>query len=150
VKKMANIDFILKKAPLHISIPIALHIIILSGILYISRWEACISFAKKVNDTLPILTIAVTAISFYLILLLFYILLCLKIRKNLRPKFGVLWDRNKEPYCPIHEKPLSRHKVGMNDKIVAGLNCPECKQSFQIITDSGERLTLEEAKNKFN
>jgi len=68
--------------------------------------------------------------------------------KNLRPKFGVLWDKNKETYCPIHEKPLSGHKVKMNGKIVAGLDCHKCNQSFHLITDGGETLTLEEAKKQ--
>jgi hypothetical protein len=146
---MKIIDFIYKHAPLHISIPLALHITILSGILYISRQEAWVSVAKKVHDALPILTIAATAISLYLVLLASYILLCLRIRKNLRLKFGILWDKDKEPYCPVHEKPLSRHKVKMDGKIVAGLDCRKCnKESFHIITDEGETLTLEEAKKQ--
>jgi len=141
-------DFIYEHAPLHISIPLALHITILSGILYISRQEAWVAVVKKVNDVLPILTIEATA-SLYLVLLTSYILLCLKIRKNLRPKFGVLWDKNKEPYCPIHEKSLSRHRTKRNGKTVAGLNCPKCNnQSFPMITDDGETLTLEEAKKQ--
>jgi hypothetical protein len=140
-------DFIYKLAPSRISIPIILHIIIFSGIIYISKQESWVSVAKNFNDALPILT-TVTVTSFYLIILVSYIFLCLKFQKKLKPKFGILWDIKKEPYCPIHEKPLTRHKVGMNDKVVAGLNCPECKQSFQIIRDNGERLTLEEAKKQ--
>lgn len=104
---------------------------------------------RKPYEKIPILTIGATATLLYLVLLASYILLCLKIRKNLTPKFGILWDKNKEPYCPIHEKPLSRHKVKMNGKIVAGLDCRKCnKESFHIITDEGETLTLEEAKKQ--
>jgi hypothetical protein len=61
----------------------------------------------------------------WLILLLAYVIY-LKIKHKLALKFGVLWNRNKEPYCPIHEKPLSRHKTKRGGKVVVGLDCRKC------------------------
>jgi len=141
------ISIINKFLPPRLAIPLILHIAVLSGILYISNHEGWVSFSGKVYGLLPVLTIAITAIILYLILLTSYIILSLKIRKNLRPKFGILWDKDKEPYCPIHEKPLSRHKVKMSGKITTGLDCRKCNKSFHII-DDGRTLPLEEARNQ--
>jgi hypothetical protein len=144
---MKNItDFIYKHFPPHISIPLILHIIILSGILYISRQEFWVLTSKKLYGSLPILTIAATATLLYLLLLASYILLCFKIRKKLNPKFGVSWDQEQEPYCPIHEKPLARHKTKINDNTVTGLDCVKCKHTYPLMTDEGKRITLPEAK----
>jgi len=144
------IKLIRKYLPPHISVPLILHIIILIGILQIGNLQDLVTAdLRQPYEKIPILTIGATATLLYLVLLASYILLCLKIRKNLTLKFGILWDKNKEPYCPIHEKPLSRHKVKINGKIVAGLDCRKCnKESFHIITDEGETLTLEEAKRQ--
>ena len=141
-------DFISKYLPRHISIPLVLHILILSGIKVMWAKEEFVNFLRKSSESLPLLAIAITLSSFYLVLLASYIFLCFKIRNNLKTKFGVLWDKNKQPYCPIHEKPLSRHKVRSHGKIVTGLGCPECSKHFHLMTDEGKRLTLEDAKKK--
>lgn len=141
------IDLINKYLPPHISIPLILHIVILSGILYIGNLEPLEHFdSQKLYEKIPILTITATAILLYLVLLASYVFLCLKIRKNLKPRFGALWDKNKEPYCPTHEKPLTRHKVKLGGKIESGLDCTKCNKTIQLINDEGKRLTLSEAK----
>ena len=141
------IDIINKHLPPRISIPLILHIVVLTGLLYISPQKGWESFSKKACELLPMLTISTTATILYLILVASYILLCLNIRKTLKPRFGILWDKDKEPYCPIHEKPLSRHKLKKNGKTVTGLECRKCTTSFHAI-DNGEILTLEEAQKK--
>jgi len=140
-------DIINKFSPPRITIPLILHIVILSGILQIGNLEKLVpTNLQPLNAKIPMLTIATTAILLYLMLLASYILLCFKIRKNLKPKFGVLWDKNNEPYCPIHEKSLTRHTVQLNGKIEAGLDCTKCNKSVPLITDEGKRITLTEAK----
>jgi len=68
-------------------------------------------------------------------------------RKKLSPNFGVVWDKNNEPYCPIHEKPFARHKTKINENMVTGLDCAKCNnKSYPLITDEGKRITLVEAK----
>ena len=70
----------------------------------------------------------------------------IKNKIKLRPKFGVLWDRNKEPYCPICENPLARYKVRLSGKTETGFNCANCDKRFSLITDEGKRITVIEAK----
>ena len=132
--------------PPRISIPTVLHIVVLSGVQYISSQDYWVSISGTLNGALPVTTIATMAMSLYLVLLASYVFLCMKMRKNFRPRFGLLWDKDKEPYCPIHEKPLTRHKVQINGKIEAGLHCIKCNKSIPPITDTGARLTLSEAK----
>lgn len=75
----------------------------------------------------------------------FVIYFHLKIK--LIPKFGVLWDKKHgEPYCPVHEKPLARHKTKIGDDPATGLDCRKCNESYPLMTDEGKRLTLPEAK----
>ena len=120
------IDLINKYLPPYISIPLILHIIVLIGMMFLwCRETLAIPKILTLCRKIPILTIVSTAILLYLILLASYVFLCFKIRKNLKPRFGVLWDENKEPYCPTHEKPLTRHKVKLGGKIESGLGvCP--------------------------
>ncbi len=141
------IDLINKYLPPYISIPLILHIIVLSGMMFLwCRETLAIPKILTLCGKIPILTIVSTAILLYLILLASYVFLCFKIRKNLKPRFGVLWDENKEPYCPTHEKLLTRHKVKLGGKIESGLDCIKCNKTIPIITDEGKRLSLSEAK----
>jgi hypothetical protein len=140
------INIINKYLPPYISIPLILHIVVLSGMLYISHQNYWVSFSKKVNGSLPILTVATTTIIIYLILLVSYILLCFKIRKKLITRLGVLWNQDDEPHCPIHEKPLARHETKINESRATGLDCAKCNKTYQLISDEGKKLTLPEAK----
>ena len=144
---MNTIIYLIRKyLPPHISIPLILHIVILTGILL--NQEKLVLMLRKSSESLPLLVIVITVSSLYLVLLAAYIFLCFKIRKKFKPKFGVFWDKNKEPYCPIHEKPLPRHKVRLRGKIVTGVGCVKCGKNLHLITDDGKRLSLEEAKKK--
>ena len=78
-----------------ILILIALHLIILSGILSIGGLDRFPAL-KQMGDKLPILTIATTAILLYISLLASYVVISIKFKDKLKPKFGVLWDKNKE------------------------------------------------------
>jgi hypothetical protein len=62
------------------------------------------------------------------------------------PKFGVVWDKNGDPYCPVCEKPLAKHTVKIDGKIEAALHCVKCDRSLALITDEGNRISLIEAK----
>ncbi len=82
----------------------------------------------------------------YLIVVASYALLCFKIRKNVKPKFGVKWDKNKEPYCPTCDKPLARHPAKLENAVITGIDCIKCNKSLILMTDDGKRITLIEAK----
>ena len=141
------LDLVDKHLPRRISVPLILHILIVGFIVSKYSDRVWITILKKWNEPLPILIIAATASVLYVVLFVSYTVLCLKIRKNLRPKFGVLWDKDREPYCPIHERPLSRHRY-KSGKTVAGVDCKKCKSTLELIKDDGVRLTLEEAKKQ--
>ena len=138
---------ILKFLPPRISIPLILHIVLLIGILRIENLNEKASHILQVSfANLPISAVAVTAILLYLVLLTSYIVLCFKTWKNLKPKLGVLWDKDKEPYCPFHKTPLARHKVSINGKTETALNCPKCNKTLPLIDDNANRLSLTEAR----
>ena len=140
------IDLIKKYLPPYISIPLILHIAVFSGMLKIWPQEMLvISDLQTMSGKIPISTLLFTAISLYLILLASYVYLCFRIRKNLKPHFGVLWDKNKEPYCPIHKKPLARYKVKL-ESVETGVKCTECNENYQLMTDAGKRISLVKAK----
>ena len=67
-------------------------------------------------------------------------------KTKLIPKFGVVWDKNKEPYCPNCEKPLAKHPAKFEGNVITGVDCVKCKKSFILMTDDGRRITLIEAQ----
>jgi hypothetical protein len=93
-----------------------------------------------------LLKLLTVAIILFFLMFLVSLTLYLQSRKRLKPKFGVLWDKNKEAYCTIHEKLLTRHKVELNGRIETALDCAACNKTIPIINDEGKRLTLSEAK----
>jgi hypothetical protein len=140
------VELISKYLPPHISIPLGLHIVVVGGMLYITQQNLWAWIAEKLNVSTLVFTITTMAITLYLVLVASYVVLCFKIHKKLYPKFGVLWDKNKEPYCPIHEKPLSRHKTSIGGKTIVRLHCVKCKETLPLMADDTTTLTLEEVK----
>jgi hypothetical protein len=71
------------------------------------------------------------------------ILFSCQFNKNikLKPKFGVLWDKDKEPHCPACQSPLSQAVFGGN----VDLNCIKCNQTIWL-TDNNKDINLEEAR----
>jgi hypothetical protein len=67
---------------------------------------------------------------------------------RLIPKFGVLWDKNKEPYCPFCEKLLSLSQRINNGESIILLRCLECQQMPDIMDDNANLLSLKEAKSR--
>jgi uncharacterized protein YqhQ len=93
---------------------------------------------------LKMLTLAL--ILFFLSLALSWVIY-LQLKTKFKPKFGVVWDKSKEPYCPACEKPLTKYTLQNHDKIIAkGLRCAKCGVHFTLITDEGEKISLIEAK----
>ena len=78
-------------------------------------------------------------------IILFALVIYFYLKTRLIPKFGVLWDKKKEPHCTNCEKPFGRYKVRLGTN-AAGLYCVKCKQSLPLMTDEGERITLIKAK----
>lgn len=62
----------------------------------------------------------------------------------MRAKFGVLWDREKNPYCPkcrILLQPCGLDK-DKNEKLC----CLKCEHAFYLIDENGTYFKLAEAR----
>ena len=69
-------------------------------------------------------------------------------RPKLVPKFGLLWDKNKEPYCPACRNPLSQYlkcqfsDEGTSEKVFWCVKCDK----YIYLTYNGDVIELDEAK----
>ncbi len=85
-------------------------------------------------------------LSILLILLsgiLFQLLFTLRrLKKNifelttLKPAYGVLWDKDFNPYCPSH-------KILLSQDGIRALKCPNCNKNYYLTNLKGEILTIE-------
>ena len=57
--------------------------------------------------------------------------------------FGVHWDKEDNPLCPVCDCLMPIHH---REDEVDVLWCPRCKTLFSLWEDSGDRLSLEQAK----
>lgn len=78
----------------------------------------------------------------------FLIYLRRKLRKELKPRFGVLWSSDQNPYCPACSKPLGRfgnlRTGGGNSR--RGFWCIQCRQVISMADDTGNILELTEVR----
>jgi hypothetical protein len=140
------IDIAIKWLSKPLAIPIMLQIIILLGMLKIGGLSKSMPLAwQKEYEKIPILSIATTLALSCLLWVLSYFFLYLKYRTKLAPKFGVLWDKNKEPYCPSCSQPLAKY-IGNHTKYRPNLWCNKCDKELSLVTDDGERINIIEAK----
>ena len=136
--------------PIPLAIPILLHTIILSGMMYIGSLEKLLSpDLQKVYAKIPTLTIATTVSLLYLLMVASYIILFIKYKTKLSPKFGVLWDNNKEPYCPSCKTLLSQSVIDFDFDKKIRLECMKC-DDFLSLVNNGKEISLEEARALLN
>ncbi|MDO8445343.1 MAG: hypothetical protein Q7T53_04445 [Deltaproteobacteria bacterium] len=139
---MKIIEYIEKYAPIGISIPLTLHITTLAGIWFLPHLEKLLppDFCQ-LCDKVPIFTIILMLLSSYLIMLASYSLLYFKFKNKLLPKFGVLWDKNKEAYCPSCQILLSDSH---SDGDYHHYSCVKCGKTIYL-THLGNYISLSEA-----
>ncbi len=125
-----------------ILIGLILHSIILSCILAIGPLESYPAL-KSMGEKLYSLTIAGWATILYLSMLASYIVLSIKFKDKLKPKYGVLWDKHKEPHCPSCKAYLTRHP---RSDIVMNFGCHKCNDFITLVTDDGKDISLVEAQ----
>ena len=84
-----------------------------------------------------------------LLLLIFVIALIQYLKLKNKPilKFGIYWDKKKEPYCPVCSKPLSYGLFYIQSQEVDAyvFKCINCNK-FISCTNNGENINLEEAQ----
>lgn len=78
-------------------------------------------------------------------------LVLLNRNKKLKLKFGIYWDKEAEPYCPICKTPLQtgEHAFTYINGVnygSANLTCPKCDKSFLMRDDSSKITHLKTAK----
>lgn len=67
-----------------------------------------------------------------------------KLKKKLIPKFGVLWDKNKEAYCPACEIVLSEYHE-QDDPPIYELSCVKCNAHIRLMY-FGKPISLKNAQ----
>lgn len=134
--------------PLPIALPLILHIAILAGIWLLPHLEELLPpNLYPAHGKVPVLTISISVLSLYLLMLASYIILYIKFKNKLTPKFGVFWDKNKEPYCPACQSLLNKESVNISDPdATVYLKCIHCDKYVYLSLDEPKRLTLSEAK----
>jgi hypothetical protein len=77
---------------------------------------------------------------------IFYI----KLKNKLIPKFGVLWDKNKETYCPACRIPLSHYVTWKSDNPkdigMKAFECTRCDKRI-FLAHNGDVIELDDARN---
>ena len=68
----------------------------------------------------------------------------LKYRKKLIPKLGVLWDKNKEAYCPACEIVLSEYQE-QDDPPIYEFTCVKCNAHIRLM-NFGKSISLSDAQ----
>jgi hypothetical protein len=118
----------------------------LIGSIYSEAFQTILPTVLQEMSKTLILKMLLVAIIICVLLIALSFAIYFHFKTKLIPKFGVVWDKNKEPYCPTCEKPLAKHLAKFEDNIIAGIDCVKCKKSFTLLTDEGGRITLIEAK----
>ena len=134
--------------PARISIPLTLLIIILIGTLRFPLETYTPDALQNQLSKTPTIRWVATLVLSTLLLSLYYLNIYRAFRNKLTPKFGVLWDKNKEAYCPACQIPLSDYREFKNssNKISYVFHCMKCDKMIPI-TNNGAALKLEEARN---
>ena len=112
-------------------------------ILIISLYFKIIEFLGGFSST-ALSNLIFGLIILFLILCFVSLFLYSKLRKKFIPKCGVLWDRNKEPYCPSCKTLLAF--VDIYSPSIYEATCSGCDKRLRLIDDEGKYISMREAK----
>jgi hypothetical protein len=124
-------------------------------------------YKKALGFFLQILTTPTPLWATILLIPLCYLYIYLKLRKTplssiplqqllpqddlntLTLKFGIYWDKNKQPHCPTCKTPLSRYKEeqSASGNFSAYFLCPKCRLPIYLQNDEAP-ITLQQAKKQ--
>jgi hypothetical protein len=69
-------------------------------------------------------------------------------RQKLRKRFGFLWDADLQPHCPACGSPIQWGEwAGTNGW---GFWCAKCKDAMYLRDDSGQHISIEEARRRLS
>lgn len=101
------------------------------------------SLIEQLPKTLLLKILSVLSVAI-LLLILVSIALYLKLRKKLISQFGILWDKNKEPYCPACEIILSEYHE-QNAPPIYEFRCIKCNAHIRLM-NFGKSISLSDAQ----
>lgn len=96
---------------------------------------------KTILLKITTLAIALSVLSIALTFVVYF-----KFKKNLIPKFGVLWDKNKEAYCPACQIILSEYHE-QEDPPFYEFKCVKCGSYIRLM-HFGKSISLVNAQTK--
>ena len=133
---------------------------IIAAFVVIAVTKICPPFLEKV---LPEISRTVLLVVILLVALIGFVeLLCIlqyrrqlkklrgELERKLTPSLGVLWDKDKHPYCPSCKSLLAIYKSASPHPPGADLRCLQCDKSVNLYDNEANLLTLKEAQNRLN
>jgi hypothetical protein len=92
------------------------------------------------------LKITTLAIILFFLSIFVALFIYLHYRPKLKTKFGILWDKNKEAYCPACRNPLSAYfPYRFDSTTVKAFKCIKCDKYIPI-THNSKIIDLDDAK----
>lgn len=122
-------------------------LLLLIGSIYLEALPLILpSIVQQLPKTLllKLLILAIVLFVLSVALSLTIYLKYLKLKTKLIPKFGVLWDKNKEAYCPACEISLSEYQEQDNPPIYE-FTCVKCNAHIRLM-HIGKSISLEDAQ----
>lgn len=68
-------------------------------------------------------------------------------KRELKSRLNVLWDENRDPFCPLCERriiPTQVRRIG--SRWMGDLKCMSCQVAYVLKDDDGQHVTFEQAK----
>jgi len=133
---------------------IAKSIVWLAGLLFGYQYDYLpLEISAYIKKTIPQQELQGALLSVFLILLILSIvyLLFRNNESSLTLKYGIYWDSNKNPHCPICKKPVNRYDtycVVMHHE--KGYMCGFCEKVAILANSNGEPVTPEEARKSLS
>ena len=89
------------------------------------------------------LLLSLLVLSAILNLLFLALILLLSKNDSFKLKYGIYWDKKKNPHCPSCQKPVAAY--GNYQSSGKGYYCKPCKQVFPLADASGKEVSPERA-----
>ena len=125
---------------------------VIIGLIFLPLGSFLIEFLSLVQkQVIPSLTqkslLSLSGILFLLVLFQFVWIIYLEKKYHTKfiLKLNVLWDKNKNPHCPVCKIPLKYY--GAQTKRHPNCKCPKCNQVFLLTDNNGNIYSLSDAQS---
>jgi len=121
---------------------VSIVVTLLTGLFLLAGKEIMVLLSPQVLDKLP----KKAALSLFLLSLLVNCIMCAWViilyrSRQLTLRFGLYWDKDLNPYCPVCQSPLGAYGDYMTGR---GFNCIKCNEIVLITAPDGSNPTLPE------